>query len=187
MWSPKITFLIVIHFSCCLIRSGGGGQPVRLQGRPCHWVWWGALVRHTGGVSVGCEWTTWFCCFLNVCVILPATERRNPENAASLSISSSNCMLFQRNYCFMFCCFTVFLDGEKPLIISPPRCWRIPWKWSIMPWSCEPSRGWRKTSAWLATSKERIHVSLPANSLMYLCSHLQGQTVGNGLEIHLGP
>lgn len=57
-------------------------------------------------------------------------------------------------------------DGKQKLVYDtvipvtlPPRCWRTQWRWSIMPWSCEPSRGWRKTSASLATSKERTRVS----------------------------
>lgn len=74
-----------ILFSCCWIRSGGGGQLVRLQGRPCHWVWRGALVRHTGGVSPGCEWTVWLRCLFN-CLILSAVERRNPQAINSCSL-----------------------------------------------------------------------------------------------------
>lgn len=64
-------------------------------------------------------------------------------------------------------------------VTLPPRCWRTQWKWSIMPWSCEPSRGWRKTSASLATSKERTLVSR--------WSHLWGQAWPDGLKIYLGP
>lgn len=43
--------------SCWVFRSGGGGQLVRLQGRPRHRVRRRALFGHAGGVSVGREWT----------------------------------------------------------------------------------------------------------------------------------
>lgn len=125
------------------IRAGGGGQLVHFQGWPSDWIWWRVFLRHAGGVSAGCEsdlcgcvkqsklWVTGFCPVIFAYIF--------HTDVTSLQVNRQKLW--------------------HNAAILPPRCWRTQWKWSITPWSCEPLRGWRKTSASLATSEERTRVS----------------------------